>query len=100
MAHVSMTLTRFAFATKMNFAYAIRTVKEKLNSELVDEMIFFTRNDQRTSKLWGYDQSEEFVERNVILLLFKDLMNWGYAKILCEVKLLFVFHEKSFQHNA
>jgi hypothetical protein len=51
MAHVFMTLTHFAFAAKMNFAYAVQTVKEKLNSELVDEMIFFIRNDQRTSKL-------------------------------------------------
>jgi hypothetical protein len=51
MAHVFMTLTHFAFAAKMNFAYAVRTVKEKLNSELVDEMILFTKNNQKTSKL-------------------------------------------------
>jgi hypothetical protein len=95
-----MTLIRSAFAAKMNFAYAIRTVEEKLNSELVDEMIFFTRNNQRISKLWKRDQSKEFVERNVILLLFKDLMNWGYAKILCKVELPFMFYKKSFRHNT
>jgi hypothetical protein len=27
-------------------------------------------------------------------------MNWGYVKILCEVKLPFVFYEKSFRHNT
>jgi hypothetical protein len=75
MAHVSMTLIHSAFAAKINFTYAVRTVKEKLNFELVDEMILFTRNDQRTSKLWGRDQSDEFVKRNVILLLFKNLIN-------------------------
>jgi hypothetical protein len=95
-----MTLIHFAFAAKMNFAYAVRTVEEKLNFELVDEMIFFTKNDQRIFKLWKRDQSEEFVERNVILLLFKDFVNWGYAKILYEVELPFVFHKKSFRYNA
>jgi hypothetical protein len=100
MAHVFMTLTRSAFTAKMNFAYAVQTVEEKLNSKLVDEMILFTKNNQRISKLWRRDQSEEFVERNVILLLFKDFVNWGYVKIFCEVKLPFMFYKKSFRHNA
>lgn len=50
--------------------------------------------------LWGEQQPRDWLEKNLILALFKDMSGDGYTKVVNSVNLGIAFNHRTFQHNA
>lgn len=73
-------------------------VKNKLGENLVLELKKFISSIN--PRLWGIVKPRDFLFKNFILTVFRDLIGVGYQRILDEYELGFHMSHKSFQHNA
>lgn len=74
-------------------------VVRKVGEETFDDMLAYLKEHQPS--LWGTIQPPSFLERNMVLTLYKDLQHHGYQRVLAEVDFGdFPLADKSFQKNA
>lgn len=73
--------------------------QRKLGAATYEEMFDYLKAHKPV--LWGTLQPPSFLEANLVLALYKDLVHHGYQRVLSEVKLTeFILSDKSFIKNT
>lgn len=82
----------------MNLLALRAEVEAKLGAEAVEMIIEFVLSSSPI--LWGDAQADDFVQTNVLMVLYKDLIFQGYSGVLKRLNLPTKISQSSFQHNA
>lgn len=73
-------------------------VEKKLSSHVYNQVLRFLQG--KSPNLWGGQQKKDFLERNMVFVLYKYLKNVGFQNLLQEANFGSTFSDKSFRHNC
>ena len=76
-----------------------KLVEKRLHDHVYEDMLTYLMGNP--PELWGEKQPEDYLERCFVLLMFKHMIDWGYQRVLQEVKRKhFDLSYKSFKKNS
>lgn len=73
-------------------------VKSRVTNRVFNTMLNYL--EAHRPSLWGEEQPRNFLKRNLIMALYKDMENIGYQKLLKEVRFGTKLNHKSLEHNT
>ena len=85
---------------KLPFPSIKGMVEQKTSTSLLGMWSVYTLTHPLNRKLWGLDQSCDYVRKTLVLALYKDLFAIGYDRIIASVDVGFQLHSKTLRHNT
>jgi DDE superfamily endonuclease len=85
---------------KMNYAAVKFLVERALPPNLLPVWFKCLITDKRIETLWGIAQPQDFIQKMLVLAIYKDLTGEGYDKLVARVDFGFEIHGKSLNHNT
>ena len=85
---------------KLPFPSIKGMVERKTSTSLLGMWSVYTLTHPLNRKLWGLDQSRDYVRKTLVLALYKDLFAVGYDRIIASVDIGFQLRSKTLRHNT